>query len=168
MLHIRVRPHPGEQPIVSFSQPPGHFPAHVHLDQRELLEILLVDLMEVGCRKTDCGAIFDGADGGAARTEVHDRHLPEAIALFAAFRGGTRSHAMTSSTATLPASRTNIEIGVGRVRGKSTRSPGRTRPGTSRAEIGGCRPGSPPKTGMRCRRSIRASCMATLPELPSL
>jgi hypothetical protein len=52
------------------------------LDQRELLEILFVDLMEARRRKTDRCAILDGADGGTARTEVHDRHLPEAIALF--------------------------------------------------------------------------------------
>src|SRR6185437_7603507 len=76
-----VWPHLSEQPVISFPQPSGHFPAHVHLDQGELLEILLVDLVEVSCRKTDCGAILDGADRGAARTEVHRRHLPEAIAL---------------------------------------------------------------------------------------
>ena len=57
-----VWPHLGEQPVVSFPQPSGHFPAHVHLDQGELLEILLVDLVEVGCRKADCGAILDGTD----------------------------------------------------------------------------------------------------------
>ena len=43
-------PHRGaEQLIIRFPEPSGHFPAHVHLDQRELLEILLVDLMQVGC-----------------------------------------------------------------------------------------------------------------------
>jgi hypothetical protein len=74
-------PHLSEQPVISFPQPSGHLPAHVHLDQGELREILRVDLVEVSCRKTDCGAILDGADRGAARTEVHHRHLPEAIAL---------------------------------------------------------------------------------------
>jgi hypothetical protein len=38
-----------EQLIIRFPEPSGHFPAHVHLDQRELLEIVFVDLMEVGC-----------------------------------------------------------------------------------------------------------------------
>ena len=50
MLDVRVRrPHPGaEQSIIGFPEPSAHFPAHVHLDQRELLEILRVDLVEVG------------------------------------------------------------------------------------------------------------------------
>ena len=49
MLAVRVRPKPGpEQLIIRFPEPSGHFPAHVHLDQRELLEILFVDLVEVG------------------------------------------------------------------------------------------------------------------------
>jgi hypothetical protein len=50
VLDVRVRPKPGaEQLIIRFPEPSGHFPAHVHLDQRELLGILLVDLVEVGC-----------------------------------------------------------------------------------------------------------------------
>ena len=45
----RTNGRPGaEQPIIRFSEPSAHFPAHVHLDQRELLEILRVDLVEVG------------------------------------------------------------------------------------------------------------------------
>jgi endoglucanase len=48
VLDVRVRPHPAEQLIIRFPEPSGHFPAHVHLDQRELLEVLLVDLVEVG------------------------------------------------------------------------------------------------------------------------
>jgi len=50
VLDVRVRPKPGaEQSIIRLPEPSAHFPAHVHLDQRELLEILLVDLVEVGC-----------------------------------------------------------------------------------------------------------------------
>ena len=50
MLDVGVRrPHRGaQQPIVGFTQPPAHFPAHVHLDERELLKIMGVDLVEVG------------------------------------------------------------------------------------------------------------------------
>ena len=33
--------------LSNFPEPSAHFPAHVHLDQRELLEILRVDLVEV-------------------------------------------------------------------------------------------------------------------------
>ena len=45
--HVRIRAHTGEQLIIRFTEPSGHFPAHVHLDQGELLEIQLVELVEV-------------------------------------------------------------------------------------------------------------------------
>jgi hypothetical protein len=50
ILDVRIRrPHPGaEQSIIRFPEPSANFPAHVHLDQRELLQILLVDPVEVG------------------------------------------------------------------------------------------------------------------------
>jgi hypothetical protein len=50
MLDVSVRrPHPGaEQSIIRFPEPSAHFTAHVHLDQRKLLEIPRVDLVEVG------------------------------------------------------------------------------------------------------------------------
>jgi hypothetical protein len=49
VLDVRVRPKPGaEQSIIRLPEPSAHFPAHVHLDQRELPEILRVDLVEVG------------------------------------------------------------------------------------------------------------------------
>jgi hypothetical protein len=49
-LHVRLRhTHLGaKQSIIRFPEPPANFPAHVHLDQRKLLEILRVDLVEVG------------------------------------------------------------------------------------------------------------------------
>jgi len=76
------RSHPGaEQPIIRFPEPSANFPAHVHLDQRKLLQILLVDLVEGGGGYMNCRAIFDCADGGAAWPEVHYRHLSEAVAL---------------------------------------------------------------------------------------
>src|SRR6476661_963569 len=83
MLDVHIpSPHRGaQQSIIRFPEPSAHFPAYVHLDQRELLEIVRVDLVEVGGGKTDCGAIFDRADGGAAWKKVHHRHLPEAVAI---------------------------------------------------------------------------------------
>jgi hypothetical protein len=50
MLDVRVRrPHRGaQQSIIRFPEPSAHFPAHVHLDQRELLGILAADLVEAG------------------------------------------------------------------------------------------------------------------------
>src|SRR5262249_48264197 len=73
VLDVRVRAKPGaEQLIVRFPKPSGHFPAHIHLDQCELLEIPLVDSVEVGGGKTDCRAVLDCTDRGAARKAVHD------------------------------------------------------------------------------------------------
>jgi hypothetical protein len=48
--HVRLRrAHAGaEQSIIRFSEPSANFPTHVHLDQRELLHIPRVDLVEVG------------------------------------------------------------------------------------------------------------------------
>ena len=37
-----------EQPIVQLSEPSANLPAHVHLYQRELFEILRIDVVEVG------------------------------------------------------------------------------------------------------------------------
>ena len=43
------RSHPGaQQPIIQLSDPSANLPAHVHLYQRELLEILRIHLVEVG------------------------------------------------------------------------------------------------------------------------
>jgi hypothetical protein len=51
MPDVRLRrSHPGtEQPIVRFSEASANFPAHVHLDQGELLKILCVDLIKIDC-----------------------------------------------------------------------------------------------------------------------
>ena len=50
MLDVRDRrPHLCEkQSIIRFPEPSAHFSTHVHLDQRELLDVLRVDLVEVG------------------------------------------------------------------------------------------------------------------------
>ena len=50
MFDVGVRrPHCGaQQSIVGFTEAAAHFPAHVHLDERELLGILRADLVEVG------------------------------------------------------------------------------------------------------------------------
>ena len=50
MFDVGVRrPHRGaQQSIVRFTEASAHFPAHVHLDERELLKIMGVDLVEVG------------------------------------------------------------------------------------------------------------------------
>ena len=50
VLDIRVWTKPGaEQLVIRFPKSSGHFPAHVHLDQRELLNVALVDLIEISC-----------------------------------------------------------------------------------------------------------------------
>jgi hypothetical protein len=50
MLDVRLRhAHPGaEQSTIRFPEPSAHFPPHVHLDQRKLLQIPRIDLVEVG------------------------------------------------------------------------------------------------------------------------
>jgi hypothetical protein len=50
MLDVRDgRPHScAKETIIGIPEPSAHFPPHVHLDQRELLEILRVDSVEIG------------------------------------------------------------------------------------------------------------------------
>jgi hypothetical protein len=50
MLDARDRrPHScAKESIIGIPEPSAHFPSHVHLDQRELFEILRADLVEIG------------------------------------------------------------------------------------------------------------------------
>ena len=50
MLDVRLRRrHPGAKPsLIGFPETAANFAAHVHLDQRELLQIPSIDPVEVG------------------------------------------------------------------------------------------------------------------------
>src|SRR5437016_11177434 len=70
-----------EQALVGNAQPAADFAADVHLDQRKLLEVALVDLEKSGCRQFDRRASFRCTHRGAAWKQIHQRHLAEAVAL---------------------------------------------------------------------------------------
>jgi hypothetical protein len=53
---------------------------HVHLDDRELLEILLVELVEGVDGHLERGAVFRRLHRCAARAHLDERHLTEAVA----------------------------------------------------------------------------------------
>src|SRR5215471_12348311 len=69
-----------EQALVCHSQPAADFPPDVHLQQGELLDVLLVDLEEARGRQLDRRTLLNRHHRGAARTEVHQGHLAEAVA----------------------------------------------------------------------------------------
>jgi hypothetical protein len=107
--------------------------------------------------------MFDCADGGAARQEVHHRHLPEAVALLQDFEEVFLS-APRFQYATLPASTTNIESAWSCSRKKNSFA-GTDTTGHKSSKNRRTSAPMPPKTGMRCRSLILATCIAILPEL---
>src|SRR4051794_12628106 len=69
-----------KQTLVGYAQPAADFTADVHLHQGELLEVLLVDLKKDPGGQLDRRAGLRCAYRCAARKQVHERHLAEAVA----------------------------------------------------------------------------------------
>src|ERR1700674_305833 len=68
--------------FVCIAQPSTHFTAHVHLNHGELFDVLFINLIEIGHRYLDRGAIFQREHGRASWKQIHYRHFPEAVSLF--------------------------------------------------------------------------------------
>ena len=67
---VRRRQLDSEKHVVRVPEPPRDFSTHVHLNERELFQVLCVEPIEVRRRNLDRGAVFDSTDGGTARTVV--------------------------------------------------------------------------------------------------
>ena len=110
VLDVRVwRPHPGAQPlIIRFPEPSAHLPAHVHLDQRELLGILRADLVEVAAERRiavqSSTARTEALRGKRSITAISPKQSPSLR-----IRRRYSCPPQDFSTAAMPASRTNIE-----------------------------------------------------------
>src|SRR6185369_12977209 len=66
--------------LVRIAQAPAHLARDVHLDQRELLDIVLEQARQVRRRQRQCLASLERAHRRAAREQIEQGHLTEAIA----------------------------------------------------------------------------------------
>lgn len=70
-----------EQSLIHFAKPATHFTTHVHLDHRELFDVLLIDSMQVRNKDLNPRAVSQCNNRPASRKQIHERHFAKAVAL---------------------------------------------------------------------------------------